>query len=202
VVHILTASLAIFFAHAQQPGPGISRQLLVWKDSLERPSTEDRVKRELIDRIFDNRDHLWPDTLLPNVLARLSYHAVDLTDDSLFLAINREARFVARAFRDTLALGSTTWDLGWYHEKTLQRDSAYYYFFLAKDLYQAREDLASTASLYRKMAAMQNLLKDYAGAEANLVEAIRISEIIGDREGLFRCYQMLGTNLKDQGIYP
>ncbi len=202
VVHILTASLAIFFAHAQQPGPGISRQLLVWKDSLERPTTEDRVKRELIGRIFDNRDHLWPDTLLPNVLARLSYHAVDLTDDSLFLAINREARFVARAFRDTLALGSTTWDLGWYHEKTLQRDSAYYYFFLAKDLYQAREDLASTASLYRKMASMQNLLKDYAGAEANLVEAIRISEIIGDREGLFRCYQMLGTNLKDQGIYP
>ena len=157
--------------------------------------------RERADKVFHQLRARPADSLSRHYLTQFSLALVDFPDSSLFHQVNRAAIAANRRGRDSLALANTLWDRAYRMEKESRRDSAFYLYSKARNILKSIEKQGLVAQLSLRIGTLQNLLKDYLGAEATLVTALRQYEAAGNQRGLFNAYSSLGMNAKDQGLY-
>lgn len=114
------------------------------------------------------------DTTILESYQKLSYLYLYYDQDEKFGSINKEGLQLAEKIKDTLKIGFSFQNLGYYYETRNQHDSAYYYYFNAeKYLAQVGETKRRAESL-SSMANIQEIERDYVGSESNAVKAITL----------------------------
>ena len=134
-------------------------------------------------------------------LSNLSYNQRFISDSSLYRQINKEAILVNQKIKDTSAIASAYWDLAYFFENKKVRDSAFFYYSEALNLYNEINFREHVGRMYLNMAGIQMKIKDYIGSEANTIKAIENFKPLKNNEYLYRSYNMLGIVLNDLKEY-
>ena len=121
------------------------------------------------------------------------------------IEISNELLKIAQVNKDTALIGYRYFVLGYYHNEKQQRDSAYIYFKLAKDIYFMASDSAKAGESLAYMAAIQSDLGDYAGSDKTAIEALKNLDEnnIPYLTTVYNCIAISARNQKDysEAIY-
>ncbi len=95
-------------------------------------------------------------------------------DFDKYVTVNRKNYRLAKTLKDTSALQAASNNLGTYYRFTSQNDSTYYYYTQNLKYSRALNDREKEAAALFILAGIQELEKDYTGAEEKAVIAIKI----------------------------
>ncbi|TDS15255.1 signal transduction histidine kinase [Maribacter caenipelagi] len=169
----------------------------IWVTESQKPNTSQEEKLKLQLKAFDFADNLSNDSLKANKFSSLSYSQNFITDSSLFRKINNRAISTNKKINDSSALGNAYWDLGYFLKKKFVKDSAFYYYSEALEIFDDIGDTSNSGEMYLHMASIQMEIKDYTASEANTIKAIENFKITNNNVRLYRCYNLLGILLED-----
>ncbi|MFT5737975.1 MAG: two-component system NarL family sensor kinase, partial [Maribacter sp.] len=141
------------------------------------------------------------DTAKSKAFSQISYAFFGQGDSLFFRQTNRTTILLAKQARDSIALAEAYWDLGAFYQRISVPDSAYYSFFQAQQLYEAKNNPSLSGRMFLNMATQQEAIKDYVGSEANLILGIQRLKSLNDFRQLSACYNLLGVITKDLGDY-
>jgi len=115
------------------------------------------------------------DTVLINSNRALSTVYLYRGDYVKFRNVNFKNLDLAVQAKDSLVIGIVNLNLGWFHHYTMvQNDSAYAYYSEAAKIYDKIGANDRQFMVLSYMADIQETEKDYLGAEANAIKAIKI----------------------------
>lgn len=166
-------------------------------------------RQQLLHRAHTYAQKLSDDSLRLAQLSEISRAYLLLKDSIGFRTTNRELLQAAQAQNHYPTLANTHWHLAFFFESKGIQDSAFYHYRNAlRNLQQLPADSTNHSQRGRKLYSMskvQNLYKDYLGADINLTRAIDHFRQVKDHQWLYRCYNMLamiaaGQNELDRAI--
>jgi tetratricopeptide (TPR) repeat protein len=114
-------------------------------------------------------------------------------DDQIFRKANQLSIEKSRQLKDSMALANAYWDRADLYRFNYVQDSSYLYYNRANELFEAEGDALSSARMLIQMANRQEAVKDYLGAEANLIAALKKLKPLNERAHLVRAYNSLGV---------
>ncbi len=115
----------------------------------------------------------------------LSLVYLDQEDIPNFQKINYKNLKAGRKLDDSLSIAYALHNLAWYHDQySLKKDSAYYYYYNAVKIYDDIGDVRNQASILLNMANIQDIEKDYLGAEKSAIQGIKLLEDLPKDEGV------------------
>lgn len=114
------------------------------------------------------------DTTLLKSVRNLSFAYVNSGNYDNYGKFSHKTLKLAVKLNDTSTIANTNFHLGYYHENSLQNDSAYYYYYNAQKLYNSLKDIENEALVLLNMANIQEVEKDYVGCEKNAIAAIKL----------------------------
>ena len=147
---------------------------------------------------------------------RASQLSLETKIDSTILRSNRDLSFIylimgnydstklvsysnlklANKLNDSIAKAEANHFIGFSHHSEVQHDSAYYYYYKAVKQYNMLNKVQQEGELLYSMANIQNIEKDYIGAEVNAVRAISLVQTLQETESnsdlLWSLYNLLG----------
>ncbi|KSA13938.1 tetratricopeptide repeat-containing sensor histidine kinase [Maribacter dokdonensis] len=167
----------------------------IWIDESYNANSERKL--ELQNKAFQLAKNTSNDTLKSKYFSNLSFNQQFLSDSLLFRKINKEAILINKQIKDSTALGYAYWDLAYFFDNHIVKDSSFYFYTEALNIFTGIGDRAIIGRMYLNMAGIQMKIKDYVGSEANTIKAIENFKIIEDNEKLYRCYNLLGIVLGD-----
>ncbi len=141
------------------------------------------------------------DSLRLNYYSELSISYLLLEDSLNFRKVNSISRLLAEDLQDSTVLAASHWDLAYFFDSYSVKDSAYYEYSKAEKIYTALKDDYNSARMLYNMAIMLKDIKDYSGAEINIIKAIELFLPLENNEQLFLCYNLLGTVAKELKEY-
>ncbi|MEN8797635.1 MAG: sensor histidine kinase [Flavobacteriaceae bacterium] len=106
---------------------------------------------------------------------------------------------LASAIGDSTALAEAHWDLAAFNKQHFVMDSAYYHYGKAYNIYNAINDDFFKGRMLLNMAMLQADIKDYAGGEIRLINAIRLLKPLKADDQLFKCYNLLASISQELG---
>ncbi|MEP5544758.1 histidine kinase, partial [Maribacter dokdonensis] len=171
----------------------------IWIDESYNANSERKL--ELQNKAFQLAKNTSNDTLKSKYFSNLSFNQQFLSDSLLFRKINKEAILINKQIKDSTALGYAYWDLAYFFDNHIVKDSSFYFYTEALNIFTGIGDRAIIGRMYLNMAGIQMKIKDYVGSEANTIKAIENFKIIEDNEKLYRCYNLLGIVLGDLKDY-
>ncbi|MGB5205244.1 MAG: ATP-binding protein, partial [Eudoraea sp.] len=138
----------------------------------------------------------------PNDSIRLKYYSdlslANLLIDSLnFRKVNNSGLALSEEIKDSSILAALHWDLGYFYQYNFIKDSAYYQYAQAEKIYTALNDKSRRSQVLYRMSLIQKDIKDFTGAEINLIKAIELLQTEENNEQLFLCYNLWGTLAKN-----
>ena len=115
----------------------------------------------------------------PNDSLRLKYYSdlslANLLIDSLnFRKVNNRGLSLSEEIKDSSILAALHWDLGYFYQYNFIKDSAYYEYAQAEKIYTALNDKSRRGRVLYRMSLIQKDIKDFTGAEINLIKAIEL----------------------------
>lgn len=126
-------------------------------------------------------------------------------DMDLFKAESHKNLKLANKIGDSMAIATASFNIGYYHEREIKHDSAYYYYYKAINLFEPLNQLDRVGGILVNMANIQETERDYVGAEENATKAITIlltlPETNRNLDRLWSLYNLLAvisTNLNEQ----
>ncbi|WP_286812606.1 MULTISPECIES: tetratricopeptide repeat-containing sensor histidine kinase [unclassified Maribacter] len=167
----------------------------IWIDESYNANTERKL--ELQNKAFQLAKNTSNDTLKSKYFSNLSFNQQFLSDSLLFRKINKEAILINKQIKDSTAIGYAYYDLAYFLDNNIVKDSAFYYYSEALNIFSGTGDMELMGRMYLNMAVIQMKIKDYVGSEANTIKAIEGFKILNDYEQLYRCYNLLGIVLGD-----
>ncbi len=100
--------------------------------------------------------------------------------------------------KDSSSIGIALLNLGYYNYLESISDSAYYYYFRARDHYKLLKDFQNEGEALAMMADIQESERDYVGSESNAIKAIKLIEQLPKTERnldtIWILYNLLGIN--------
>lgn len=112
--------------------------------------------------------------------------------DSSFGKINQSNLKLAQKLKDTLYIGYTYQNLGYYFTTQTQNDSAYYYYNNAVKIYDRTGDIQNKGETLFTMANIQETERDYIGSEKNAIDALKLIKSLPKTENnLDYTYELL-----------
>jgi len=138
----------------------------------------------------------------PNDSIKLKYYSelslAYLQNDSLnFRKVNNSALALSKEIKDSSILAALHWDLADFYQNYFIKDSAYYHYAQAEKIYTALGDKFRRGRLLYQMSIIQKDIKDYTGAEINIINAIELFQKHENNEQLFLCYNLWGAISKN-----
>ena len=106
----------------------------------------------------------------------LAYLYINIDYYDTFKKLNLETIDLASKIKDSLSIAYSYHNLGWYYQLQEKPDSAYYYYYNVRKLYNKFKDGRNEGEVLLNMAYIQKAEKDYVGAETNLIEALKLIE--------------------------
>ena len=116
-----------------------------------------------------------------------------------FLKLNRETLKLSQKVNDSVQIGQSYHNIGWYYwQSRIQNDSAYYYLTTALKVYQKVEGRdVSQVEIYQNLSDMLQYEKDYLGSEENAIKALKLLENLPENQSnlvtAWNLYNILGT---------
>jgi len=164
------------------------------------PSDE---KQKLTNEILSKADKSAMDSVRMKVLASVTKIYLKQGDSLNFRILNQKRKNLALALKDSTALASANWDLGFFlYNKTDYIDSAYYYYNEAEKLYESAKDNYNAARVLLNISTIQQDIKDYLGSEASVYKAIEfLQKAENNPYQLYKAYNNLGVALKELGDF-
>ncbi|MCK7589128.1 sensor histidine kinase [Subsaxibacter sp. CAU 1640] len=155
---------------------------------------QDRVK--YANRAVSLSIKLKSDTTLLKSRRVLSTALLYSGDYDGFRLQNRKTLLLAEKLSDTLELGQSMHNLGWYYyQKRTQNDSAYFYLTNAIELYDKVDRKSSQVEILQNLSEILQYEKDYLGSEENAIRGLKLlSELPKTESNLISTYQLY-TNL-------
>ena len=102
--------------------------------------------------------------------------------DSLFGKINHSNLKLAQKLKDTLYIGYTYQNLGYYFTTQTQNDSAYFNYYSAVKIYDRTDDIQNKAETLFTMANIQETERDYIGSEQNAIKGLKLIRTLSVNE--------------------
>lgn len=142
------------------------------------------------------------DSVLINSNRTLSSVYLNRGEYEKYRKLNHNNLKLAKKINDSLVIGIASLNLGWYHHfNMVQNDSAYYYYSRAAKTFDEIGELDRQVTTLVNLADIQDTERDYIGAEANSIKAIKILERLPETENYLSTkwilYNLLGViNLK------
>ena len=179
--------------------------------------TNDSINK--IVRLFQNKtdkpedDFLWlkqayayanslnDEQLKLKLVSKLSFKGIRAKDTALFRRINRAAIGMGRILNDSIVLAEAHWDLAVFFKRRAVLDSAYFHYYEAQKIYDLKENYLNSGKLLLYIANIQESVKDYVGAETNLILAIERLKQTDSHRDLFETYNDLGVVSEDLKQY-
>ncbi len=156
-------------------------------------SSTSNGSNHLLQKILGNSETLANDSLKTKYFSQLSLSFSSSKDSILFRKFNKKAFQFASQTKDSLSLAEAHWDLASFYDTWSIKDSAYYNFAKAQELFASLKMDSEVARMYYGMALIQNSIKDYTGSESNIFNAIGIFENGNEFYRLYLCYNHLGN---------
>jgi len=97
--------------------------------------------------------------------------------DSLY-RVNKENLKISKKINDSLKIAYANNNLGFYFSQINKNDSAYYYYYNARKIYELLNDLQNESNVILNMANIQESERDYIGAEINAIKGIEIAKTL------------------------
>ena len=141
------------------------------------------------------------DSLKIKYLAPLSYRSVTLGDSLFFRKVNKLASTLAKKNYDSVALAEAKWDLGIFLNKSQLKDSTFFYYNEALNIYSRLNEKSKIGYLLYNIATVQTAIGDFSGAEISNIKALEIFKLLNDLSGLYYCYNSLGNISNSLGEY-
>lgn len=157
------------------------------------------AQRELLlQKASQTIEKLALDTTKTRQLSALSLAYSKLGDSAAFRKWNKQTLNLSHELGDQLVEGEAHWDLGFLLENNGIKDSAYYHYreayLLFKNIPLLDKQKVYPGRMLHNMGSVQEDVKDYVGAEKNIVEAIRFYKTLPDtKEQLSSSYNLLGA---------
>ncbi len=179
--------------------------------------TNDSINK--IVRSFQNKTHkpeddfLWlkqayayansldDEQLKLKLVSNLSFKGIRATDTALFRRINRAAISMSRIAQDSIVLAEAHWDLAAFFRRRAILDSAYFHYYEAQKIYNQIGDNLNSGKLLLQIGNIQESVKDYVGAETNIILAIERLKQTNNHRDLFNTYNSLGIVSEDLKQY-
>jgi len=137
------------------------------------------------------------DSTILNSNQHLSFVYLYLGEYDLLRDISHENLKLAQKLQDSIALGKVQQSLAWYHRVESQNDSAYYYYYNAKKIYDGLNDELQISEALMNMADLQETAKDYIGSEQNAIQAIKLIQKFPENDdnldALWSLYNLLAV---------
>ncbi|WP_282087391.1 tetratricopeptide repeat-containing sensor histidine kinase [Aquimarina algiphila] len=154
-------------------------------------------------KITDN----WEKRKVQSEIGLIYYY---MKEYDLFKKVNMETLSLSIDIGDSLGIARSYSNIGSYYNRENIRDSAYFSFSRAEEVYSKldkynkldNDDVKFSygAALYN-LALSQKKFNDYVGSEASLINAIKVFENLNINKYLYLCYNNLGIISKDLGKY-
>ncbi len=131
----------------------------------------------------------------PQLLGDISYSALKTRDSVLFKKVNKEVIKVSERLGENRSHGLSHWDLADYYEDS-QPDSAFYHYREAYNIFSNMELDASSIDypglILIDIGNLKDGIKDYIGAERDIIRAIQYFNEKERINKLFIAYNSLG----------
>jgi len=173
----------------------------IWIAKSQKPTTTNEEKLKLQLKAYAFAENSSNDSLKASYFSTLSYNQVFVNDSSLYRKINKRAITTNEKIKDSTALGIAYWDMGYFFQGKVFKDSAFYYYSEAQKTFEDINENALSGIMYLNMASIQMQIKDYTGSEANTTRAIELFKPLNDNYNLYNCYNLLGILLGDLEEY-
>ena len=177
------------------------------KDSIalwitQAKATVSQEKESLLQKAYRAVTLLPEDTIKAKHLENIANAYFNTTDTLTALKINKETIQLALKIVDSSSLAGAYWDLGYYlSERQHKKDSGFYYYAQAQQLYEGLGNTYYSASMLINMANNQIDIRDYIGGEINTIKAIQLLLPLKEYERLYSCYNNLGITFGELGEY-
>ncbi len=165
-----------------------------------KPNVSDTEYRKQLQTIFNQAKALDIDTLQSKYFSQLSLAYLKLKDSLNFRKTNQLSKELGIQLKDSNRLAESHWDLATFFRNTGLADSSYYHYAKAQKLYERIGNDFHSGRMYYNMGYIQNMIKDYTGAEINLIRSIEILKPLKKNRQLYLSYNILGlisTSLKE-----
>ncbi|WP_297793658.1 ATP-binding protein [uncultured Eudoraea sp.] len=207
--HLILISLALLFFSCGEENQSTqlnknvstSDSMQVWIQNGRDVTLPPKIRKEYLQKAYDNASNELNDSLRLSYFAKLSYTYLGLKDSLNFRNSNKKARLLSEERKDSATLADLHWDLGDFYRNSLMKDSAYYEYSQAEQLYTDLKNNFDRGRVLYSMARIQKGIKDYTGAEINLIEAIELFLPLEKNRQLFLSYNLLGTIAKSLKEY-
>ena len=150
---------------------------------------EKRIK--YLEKVFSFANKLENDSLLIKVSSVLAAENIFIDNSEKFEKTNNVLLRVYQNKKDTTALGLYYQNKGWYFENNASKDSAYYYYNLAKKVFKESKNIRLKYT-YIDLLALSLSADDYLGTELLAIEIIDNKDFETEYVALGIAYSYLG----------
>jgi len=173
----------------------------IWIQNAKNVSLDFRNRKQSLYKAYQQNNFQKNDSVKNSNLAKIAYEGYELKDSVFFLKVNLEAQKLSIKLRDTFGIADTHWSYGMYYLENELYDSAYYHYYEAYKNFQGINHEYFAGKMLYNMAIIQQDVKDYAGSEILIFQAISIFKKLLKNDDLYRCYNLLGTVFKHMQEY-
>jgi len=205
---LITLALLLFFSCTEEnklallnKNVSASDSTQIWIKNGRDTKLSFNVRQEYLQRAYNNASNESNDSLRLSYYAKLSFSYLELKDSISFRNLNKRARVLSEERKDSAILADLHWDMGDFYRNGFMKDSAYYEYGEAAKIYYFLNNDYSEARMLLRMAAIQKGIKDFTGAEINLIEAIELFLPLKKNNQLFLSYNLFGTIAKSLKEY-
>ncbi|WP_459209875.1 tetratricopeptide repeat-containing sensor histidine kinase [Aquimarina rhabdastrellae] len=125
-------------------------------------------------------------------IARLYF---DLNEFKKYKEVVEKGIKISKQLRDSLSIAKGFGNVGYYHNKVNQSDSAYFYFSKAEKIFNKVDpNSLKHGRVLMQMGQIQREFKDYVGSESNIIKALKCFENVSNKRYLRLCYNVLGIS--------
>nr|WP_299339960.1 ATP-binding protein [Allomuricauda sp.] len=173
---------------------GALAKIQIARDSASLPFQN---RKDLLSTSLETLNRFEKDSNYLKNLSQLALVSYQIKDSTMFRKVNKKTLELSKRKKEYNIQGEAHWDLGSFFNYHGIRDSAFYHFRAAYlSFNQMPVDSTSQsrkARMLYQMARVQDYFKDYLGAEANAVRAIKLFDNLDDYRRLYNGYNLLGV---------
>ena len=159
------------------------------------------IRKEFLEKAFKKTENKSNDSVRLHYLSELSWAYLSIQDSIKFREVNNKALLLSKELKDSIIQAGMHWDRAAFYDSFIIKDSAYYEFGQAEQLYAGLGDDFNRGRVLYGMANTQKDIKDYTGAETNAIKAIELLKPYESNDQLFLLYNLLGTIAKSLGEF-
>jgi len=100
---------------------------------------------------------------------------------------------LSKKIDDSTSHAEAHWDLAVFLERKNIRDSAYYHYSQANNIYKNLNNELNSGLMFYNIARIQSQVEDYTGSEISLIKAIAILKPLNNIRDLYDCYSLLSV---------